>query len=96
MCACTLFCHCLFPGIHARSLDAFCFVIRSYGTIGFLVSAKLKIIPAKPWVLLKYQPLYNKEDCVSEFEKASRNLDNEYVEELMYNREEVSTREIDR
>lgn len=62
----------------------------SHGTLGFLVMAELKIIPATRFVKLHYQPLVGKENIFEAFEKASRNTaENDFVEMLMYSREKA-------
>ena len=60
----------------------------SHGTLGFLVSAELKIIPAKKYVRLKYFPVYGLDDLVRTFEAESRNSGkNDFVEGILYSRE---------
>ena len=39
--------------------DLFYSVPWSYGTLGLLVSAKIKIIPSKRFVKLNYKPVYS-------------------------------------
>ncbi len=57
----------------------------SHGTLGFLVSAKLKIIPAKKYIRLKYLPLYSLDDLVRTFEEESRNTEkNDFVEGILF------------
>ncbi len=53
--------------------DLFHAVPWSYGTLGFLVAAKIKIIPAKRFVRLNYKPAHNLKDAleVSEYNEAS-------------------------
>lgn len=59
----------------------------SHGTLGFLVAAELKIIPAKAYVRVHYQPVYTFDGWTELFEKASRNTgDNDFVEALVYDR----------
>ena len=62
----------------------------SHGTLGFLVAAELKIIPAKKFVKVHYLPVHSLEDIVEVFEEASRNIyDNDFVEGLVYNRDKA-------
>ncbi|MBL0308528.1 MAG: FAD-binding oxidoreductase [Bacteroidetes bacterium] len=57
----------------------------SHGTLGFLVSATLKIIPAKKYVKLHYQPVYSLDELTELFERESRGTEkNQFVEALMY------------
>ncbi len=44
--------------------DLFYAVPWSYGTLGFLVSAKIRIIPAKRFVRLNYTPVKSMEECI--------------------------------
>ncbi|MCX7097809.1 MAG: FAD-binding protein [Methylococcales bacterium] len=60
----------------------------SHGTLGFLVAAELKIIPAKKYVRVHYQPVYSLEDMATEFAAASRDISgNDFVEGLVYSRD---------
>ncbi len=57
----------------------------SHGTLGFLVAVELKIIPAKKYVRLYYQPVYALGEMVEFFEQASRDTENnDFVEGLVY------------
>lgn len=44
----------------------------SHGTLGFLVSAELRIIPAKKYAKIQYEPFRQRKDFIAAFEKASR------------------------
>jgi len=59
----------------------------SYGTLGFLVAAELKIIPARKYVRLHYTPCYSKKQMIETFSKASLERKSEFVECLMYSEE---------
>lgn len=62
----------------------------SHGTLGFLVATELKIIPAKKYIRLHYQPVYTLDAMVSVFEKASRETENnDFVEGLVYSRDQA-------
>tara|TARA_B110000090_G_scaffold176148_1_gene198658 strand:+ start:157 stop:555 length:399 start_codon:yes stop_codon:yes gene_type:complete len=39
----------------------FCVLPLSHGTLGFLVSLKLRVVKAKPWVAMKYTPCHSQE-----------------------------------
>lgn len=59
----------------------------SYGTLGFLVSAELKIIPAKTFVRMEYTPVYSQEDMVDTFERETmKKQNNQFVEGLVYSK----------
>lgn len=63
----------------------------SYGSLGFLVSAELKIIPAKKYVRLKYLPFRSREEFVARFAEESRRPAAEaydFIEGLMYSEQE--------
>lgn len=62
----------------------------SHGTLGFLVSAELKIIPVKKFVRVHYQPVQSLAHLVRVFEQASRDTENnDFVEALVYGRDEA-------
>jgi len=62
----------------------------SHGTLGFLVAAEIKIIPAKKYVCLTYQPVHTKKDIITTFAKKSSDVkDNEFVEGLVYSENEA-------
>ena len=62
----------------------------SYGTLGFLVSAEIRIIPAKKYVRLEYQPVYRFEDIVNTFkEKTLKEANNDFVEGLVFSKNEA-------
>jgi delta24-sterol reductase len=60
----------------------------SHGTLGFLVAAELRIIPARKYVKLQYLPQYSLDTLVECFEQACRHPEeNDYVEALTYSRD---------
>jgi delta24-sterol reductase len=67
----------------------------SHGTLGFLVSAEIRIIPAKKFVRLQYQPCYSLQEICSTFKNVSLRgfgggKDEEpsmFVEGLMYSKD---------
>lgn len=68
--------------------DLFYLLPWSHGTLGFLVAAELKIIPAKKYVKLSYQPVYSQVELVNEFERACRDTDSaDFVEAIVYTRD---------
>ena len=72
----------------SENSDLYYLIPWSYGTLGFLVAAELKIIPAKKFIRLHYQPVYSLDDMVEAFEEASRKTgENDFVEGLVYSRD---------
>ncbi|XP_043941436.1 delta(24)-sterol reductase [Protopterus annectens] len=61
----------------------------SCGTLGFLVAAEIKIIPAKKYVQLHYEPVHGLEKICEKFSQASSNKDNHFVEGLIYSKDEA-------
>jgi delta24-sterol reductase len=72
----------------SENADLYYQIPWSHGTLGFLVAAELKIIPAKKYIRVHYQPVYTLNDMVDVFEKASRNTEeNDFVEGLIYSKD---------
>ena len=72
----------------SENQELFYLIPWSHGTLGFLVSAELKIIPAKKYIRLEYLPLYSLDDLVRTFEDESRNTGkNDFVEGILYSRD---------
>lgn len=70
--------------------DLFYAVPWSYGTLGFLVSAEIKIIPSKKFVRMEYFPVHSKEEMVWKFQEQTLLQDqNEFVETLAYSLDEA-------
>ena len=68
-----------------ENTDLFYSIPWSHGTLGFLVAAELRIIPAKKYVKLHYQPTNSLGELVDRFEKASRDRGEAlFVEALTY------------
>ena len=62
----------------------------SHGTLGFLVSAEIRIVPAKKYVRLEYHPVHNFKDGVSKFSAEMVDTEgNDFVESLMYSYDEA-------
>ncbi|GLH05056.1 24-dehydrocholesterol reductase [Gryllus bimaculatus] len=68
--------------------DLFYAVPWSYGTLGLLTAAEIKIIPAKRYVKLHYQPVYTLDDAVGLFAKESKSKEHQFVEGLMFSKNE--------
>lgn len=65
--------------------DLFYNIFWSYGSLGFVVSAKLKMLRLKKYVHLKYYPFTNKQDLVVCFTREStKENPAEFVEGLVY------------
>lgn len=72
----------------SENADLYYQIPWSHGTLGFLVAAELKIIPAKKYIRVHYQPVHSLDDMVDVFEKASRNTEeNDFVEGLIYSKD---------
>ncbi|XP_069693049.1 delta(24)-sterol reductase-like [Periplaneta americana] len=70
--------------------DLFYAVPWSYGTLGFLTAAVIKIIPAKKYVKLNYHPVHTLDEAVKVFEEESLKKDeNDFVEGLLFNEKEA-------
>eukprot|EP01027_Heterolobosea_sp_BB2_P023778 GEZU01035778.1.p1 GENE.GEZU01035778.1~~GEZU01035778.1.p1 ORF type:complete len:544 (+),score=207.34 GEZU01035778.1:103-1632(+) len=72
-----------------ENVELFNAIPWSHGTLGFLVAADLRIIPARKYVHLTYIPLYTKKDIIEQFEIASRNTQLDFVECLAYSTNEA-------
>lgn len=65
--------------------DLFYAIPWSYGSIGFLLSAKIKVIKASKYVRLQYEPTTTETDFVGKFTKAAKSTDPfEFIEGLVY------------
>jgi len=63
----------------------------SYGSLGFLVAAELKIIPAKKYVHLRYLPYHSRREFVQRFDEETRRPFAEaadFIEGLMFSEQE--------
>jgi delta24-sterol reductase len=71
-----------------ENAELFHMIPWSHGTLGFLVSAELKIIPAARYVKLHYQPVRGLQAIVDAFDRASRDTArNDFVEAIVYDRD---------
>lgn len=65
--------------------DLFYALPWSYGTLGFLVSATIQIIPAKKYLKMEYIPVHSKKDMVKVFaDETNKGEENMFVEGLVY------------
>lgn len=69
--------------------DLFYAVPWSCGTLGFLVAAEIKIIPAKKYVKLHYEPVRGLEKICEKFIQESKKKENDFVEGLAYSSDEA-------
>ena len=70
--------------------DLFHAVPWSYGTLGFLVSVEIEIIPSKRFVKLDYWPVYSMDQMIETFEKKVESVDAaDFVECLVYSPDRV-------
>ncbi|WP_232470262.1 MULTISPECIES: FAD-binding oxidoreductase [Methylococcus] len=77
----------LVPCSRSENPELFHQIPWSHGTLGFLVAAELKIMPAKKYVRLRYQPIFSLSEMTKLFESEARNADNDFVEGIVYSRD---------
>lgn len=68
--------------------DLFYSVPWSYGTLGILTAVEIRIIRAKNYVKLRYEPVHSFSRITEEFDKASKNAEHEFVEGIMFSENE--------
>ena len=66
--------------------DLFYGVVGSYGTLALLTTIKLRLVPAKPYVRLSYEPLSSFEEVQSVLLERCRDADVEYAEALLFDK----------
>uniref|UniRef100_A0A915CF29 Delta(24)-sterol reductase n=3 Tax=Parascaris univalens TaxID=6257 RepID=A0A915CF29_PARUN len=59
----------------------------SHGTLGFLVSATIRIIPCKPFVRLTYLPCESVESVAEVLRDEAASRDNEFVDAIVFSRD---------
>jgi delta24-sterol reductase len=64
--------------------DLFYAVPWSHGTLGFLVAAEIRIIPARKYVRLEYNPVRSLDKISEVLVAATKDDRNEFIEGLMY------------
>ncbi|XP_026883717.2 delta(24)-sterol reductase [Electrophorus electricus] len=69
--------------------DLFYSVPWSCGTLGFLVAAEIRIIPARKWVKLRYEPVRGLDAVCRRFAEESDNKENQFVEGLQFSLDEA-------
>jgi delta24-sterol reductase len=69
--------------------DLFYAIPWSHGTLGFLVAAEIRIVPAKKYVRLEYQPVKHFDDITKTLVSAAKDTQNEFIEGLMFSETEA-------
>uniref|UniRef100_A0A4W2G6H0 Delta(24)-sterol reductase n=1 Tax=Bos indicus x Bos taurus TaxID=30522 RepID=A0A4W2G6H0_BOBOX len=69
--------------------DLFYAVPWSCGTLGFLVAAEIRIIPAKKYIKLRFEPVRGLEAICDKFTRESQQPENHFVEGLLYSLHEA-------
>ena len=69
--------------------DLFYAVPWSCGTLGFLVAAEIRIIPAKKYIKLRFEPVHGLEAICDKFTHESQRPENHFVEGLLYSLDEA-------
>jgi len=64
--------------------DLFYALPWSHGTLGFMVAAEIRIIPAKPYVKMTYLPCQSLQELSEVFTKETKNPNNEFVEGIVF------------
>ncbi|CAK1546684.1 unnamed protein product [Leptosia nina] len=71
-----------------QNTDLYYAVPWSYGTLGFLTSATIKIIPAKKYVRLEYHPCTSLSEVSTRFkQEAMKDTPHQFVEALLYDKD---------
>ncbi|KAK1340048.1 hypothetical protein QTO34_018612 [Cnephaeus nilssonii] len=73
----------------SENSDLFYAVPWSCGTLGFLVAAEIRIIPAKKYIKLRFEPVRGLEEICDKFKHASQQQENHFVEGLLYSLDEA-------
>lgn len=73
----------------SENSDLFYAVPWSCGTLGFLVAAEIRIIPAKKYVKLRFEPVRGLEAICEKFKHESQQQENHFVEGLLYSLDEA-------
>ena len=59
----------------------------SYGTLGFLVSVNIDIVPYRPYLKHTYYPVSSIDELVNVFERETEDQTNDTVEGIMYSKD---------
>ena len=71
-----------------ENVDLFRAIPWSHGTLAFLVSVKVRIVKARKYCKIEYQPFANDASMMAAFDEATRCPSNDFVECLVYERNE--------
>lgn len=74
---------------HNSHADLFYALPNSYGTLGYILRAKIKLYPAKPYVQLTTTRFGNTKEYVKALEQAALSPLNDFVEGLFYSSDEL-------
>lgn len=80
---------CVDSASQSENSDLFYAVPWSCGTLGFLVAAEIRIIPAKKYVKLCFEPVRGMEAICDKFTRESQRPENHFVEGLLYSLDEA-------
>ena len=69
--------------------DLYAAIPLSYGTLGFLVSTTIDIIPYKPYLKHTYRPVSSLDELVKVFEKEIHDPGNDTVEGIMFSKDKA-------
>lgn len=72
-----------------ENADLFAAVPWSYGTLGLLTAVDIRIVPISKYVKLRYELVMGLENICRKFEEQSKCMDNDFVEGIMYDRNEA-------
>lgn len=75
--------------LQTENSDLFYAVPWSCGTLGFLVAAEIKMVPAKKYVKIHYKPVRGLQKICEKFTEESKKKENSFVEGLMYSLDEA-------
>ncbi|HET9411336.1 MAG TPA: FAD-binding oxidoreductase [Candidatus Saccharimonadales bacterium] len=64
--------------------DLFAALANSYGTLGYILKAKIKLLPAKPYVQITTAAFTNTKDLVEAMGAAAKDPNTDYIESLLY------------
>lgn len=77
----------LFKCTAEENSDLFYSIPWSYGTLGILTAVELKIIPAKRFIKLTYEPYYSLEEMYQRLQNVVYDKSNEFVEVIAYSKD---------
>ncbi|CAG9862719.1 unnamed protein product [Phyllotreta striolata] len=69
--------------------DLFYSIPWSYGTLGILTAVEIRIVPAKKYVKLSYEPVWGLDNIVQKFTECSGDASNEFVEMILFSQHEA-------